>query len=647
VVASPPVDAFGAAGIAMAVVEVDGRLAAVNPALCELLGRSEAELLAGSLDDVTDAAPAGPTVLEALLPAGLERHVSERRLTSRSQVARWVRITASRTTTDRPGAVLAILEDVTERRHAGLRVRAQRERLEALVVAQHAVATAGLDLDAVMSVTVEHALRLTGAEGSVVELVDGEEMVYRAAAGSTAPYVGLRLLVQGSLSGRCVLERETLICLDSEVDDRVDAAACQRIGVRSMAVVPLFRAGAAVGVLKVTSAAPNRFGPEDVQALQLMAGLVAAALAQAQAFSHAETLVTELDKRQEFLAAVLESTQAGIVACDEQGRLTLFNGITRTWHGVDADAQLDPDAWSAAYDLYEVDGVTRLPADRVPLVRALRDGQVTDAEIVIARRGAASATRVQCQGRRLQLGDRVLGAVVVMHDITAAHERELALAQARDDALAGTRAKTAFLAAASHEIRTPLNGVLGTLELLDVAGLDPQQRRYVEVARRSSEALLSLLNDVLDLSKAEATRVVLEDAPFSPNEVAADVAAALGSVARAKDLQLHVEPGAECLLMGDADRLRQILMNLVGNAVKFTSTGGVRIGVTVEAVPPGRPRVRRRTAPPAARGCPSPSPTAAPASRRTSCAASSSRSSRARRASASAAPGSAWRSAGS
>jgi signal transduction histidine kinase len=406
----------------------------------------------------------------------------------------------------------------------------------------------------------------------------------------------MRLAVRGSLSGRCVMERETLICLDSEFDDRVDAAACQRIGVRSMAVVPLFRAGQAVGALKVTSAAANRFGPEDVQALQLMAGLVATALAQAQAFTHVESLVGELDARREFLTAVLESTQAGIVACDERGRLTLFNGTTRSWHGVDVDARLDPEGWSAAYDLFEPDGVTLLPAARIPLVQALRDGQVTDAEIVIAPHGRAATTRVLCQGRRLQVGDRVLGAVVVMHDITAAHERELALALARDEALAGTRAKTAFLAAASHEIRTPLNGVLGTLELLDVAGLDPQQRQYVEVARRSSESLLSLLNDVLDLSKAEASRVVLKDAPFSPNEVAADVAAALAPMAQRKGLQLHVQPGTDRLLTGDADRLRQVLMNLVGNAVKFTSAGHVTITTSVQPVPSADPQaVDRRS----------------------------------------------------
>ena len=170
-----------------------------------------------------------------------------------------------------------------------------------------------------------------------------------------------------------------------------------------------------------------------------------------------------------------------------------------------------------------------------------------------------------------------------LRDVTARVAAEEALIEARDQALASTRAKTAFLAAASHEIRTPLNGVLGTLELLGLQRLTAQQAEYVSVAQRSGEALLRLLNDVLDLSKAETTAVVLAGEHFSPSDVASDVTAAMGPVAARKGLGLVLEAPEDQLLVGDPARLRQILMNLVGNAVKFTARGQVTLAVGLSA----------------------------------------------------------------
>jgi CheY-like chemotaxis protein/nitrogen-specific signal transduction histidine kinase len=176
---------------------------------------------------------------------------------------------------------------------------------------------------------------------------------------------------------------------------------------------------------------------------------------------------------------------------------------------------------------------------------------------------------------------RVLGAVVAYTDITAAREQARELTEARDQALAATRAKTAFLAAASHEIRTPLNGVLGMLEMLAQGALAPQQRDYVQIARSSGEALLQLLNDVLDLSKAETTSVALACAPFSPRDVVAEVVVALGPVAGRKGLAFELSGGQTPALLGDAGRIRQVVMNLVGNALKFTEHGRVDVHVAV------------------------------------------------------------------
>ena len=296
----------------------------------------------------------------------------------------------------------------------------------------------------------------------------------------------------------------------------------------------------------------------------------------------------DAEQRAALTRAVLETIDVGVVACDAQGRLTLFNRAARDFHGMAEDPALAPEDWAGRYSLHDEDGTTLLRHDQVPLVRALTDGALQDATMVIAPKDAPART-VRCDGRAMRDGDgQLLGAVVAMKDVTDARARAAELTEARDQALAATRAKTAFLAAASHEIRTPLNGVLGTLELLALEDLTAEQSAYVTVAADSGRSLLRLLNDVLDLSKAEATTVVLADEPLRPLAVVRDVVRALEPVAARKGLALRLSPGRDALVRGDASRLRQVLMNLVGNAVKFTADGVVTVAVDTAARPGGR-----------------------------------------------------------
>lgn len=187
------------------------------------------------------------------------------------------------------------------------------------------------------------------------------------------------------------------------------------------------------------------------------------------------------------------------------------------------------------------------------------------------------------------LEDLAAQAVALFEQGRLARELEAA----RDQALAATRAKTAFLAAASHEIRTPLNGVLGMLEALGLEQLSPRQAEFVSLARSSGESLLVLLNDVLDLSKAETTAVTLAERPFRPADVAAEVVTALLPVARRKGLDLAVQGSDDGVLVGDPVRLRQVVMNLVGNALKFTERGQVHVAVRIDR-DPAAPAARLR-----------------------------------------------------
>ena len=153
-----------------------------------------------------------------------------------------------------------------------------QKQLMSVIKTQTEIAKLGLDINAVMTLVAEQAQTITHSKGAVVELAEGHEMVYRAVSGGASSLLGLRLNMANSLSGLCIEKNETLYCKDSEYDDRVDREACRRVGLRSMAVVPLIHYDEAIGVLKIYSESIDAFKERDLKILSLMSELIAAAM---------------------------------------------------------------------------------------------------------------------------------------------------------------------------------------------------------------------------------------------------------------------------------------------------------------------------------------------------------------------------------
>jgi PAS domain S-box-containing protein len=234
---------------------------------------------------------------------------------------------------------------------------------------------------------------------------------------------------------------------------------------------------------------------------------------------------------------------------------------------------------------YQLMHDTRMPPQFCPHSRTVSDGGRHVEELRVDRfDGDFQVTTTPL----LDEDGRSIGSVHIAHDITERKRYEKGLQQAKEVAETAARTKSQFLANMSHELRTPMTGVLGMLDLALAGGLDAEQRGYLETAQSSARALVRILNDILDLTKLEMGKLALEEKPFAVRSCLENTYNLLLPVVRNKGLELNYALSEDVpeTLVGDQTRLNQVLINLVGNAVKFTEKGSVGIHVAAGAPQP-------------------------------------------------------------
>ena len=214
-------------------------------------------------------------------------------------------------------------------------------------------------------------------------------------------------------------------------------------------------------------------------------------------------------------------------------------------------------------------------------LEVIRTGITNEVEECLTHRDG-TVRQLIARKSRLVSSDGSIYLIGSSTDITEIKDRERQLQEAERRAVLADRAKSEFLANMSHEIRTPMNGVLGMAELLAKSSLDSKQKTFVDIIVKSGNALLTIINDILDFSKIDSGQLVLDPAPFNLAEAIEDVATLVSTRAKEKDLELivRVAPGLSELFVGDVGRIRQIITNLLGNAVKFTDAGYVLVDVS-------------------------------------------------------------------
>jgi PAS domain S-box-containing protein len=342
---------------------------------------------------------------------------------------------------------------------------------------------------------------------------------------------------------------------------------------RSYLGVPVKAGERTIGVISVQSTREEgRYGDADTRLLATLAANIGVAIENARLFA-------EIDRQKQYFESLVGISPVAVIELDPDERVTGWNPAAEELFGYSPDEAVGRSIDELVFHEDHREEGREITEEAVATGRAHRitrrvrkDGTPVDVELMLVP---------------LTVDRERVGFLGIYHDITE-------LQQAREEAEAATQAKSAFLATMSHEIRTPMNAVIGMTGLLLGTELSPEQREFAEVVRSSGDALLHVIDDILDYSKIEAGKLELEHEPFALRECVEEALDIVAPNAADKSLELGglVGEGVPAAIAGDAARLRQVLLNLLSNAVKFTERGEVVVDLDAEPVRAGLHHVR-------------------------------------------------------
>ena len=556
---------------AIVAATADGTITAWNPGAEQMLGYSAAEAVGKPVTILEPAARQGEAgTLVDRIAAGerLYDFETERRHKDGRVIDVSISYSPIRNRSDVVTGVSAVARDITERR------RAQRLQEATYRIAQ--AANAASSLETLLRAVHEALGELMSAKNFYIALHDAEtgllSFPYFVDEHDPAPLTrGLRK----GLTEYVLRTGRSLLATPAVFQDLMDRGDVDRIGTPPLdwLGVPLQTQTGAIGVLVVQSYVEGvRYGERERGILEFVSAQIALAIER----TRAEDALRASERR---LKDVLAASTVVLYACTD-----LSDGLIPGWVSANISRIMGYEVAEVLAPTWWIDHIH--PEDRPHTVGQLpaviKSGHVTVEYRFAIKDGSYrwihdSARLVQdANGMPVEIFGTWL-------DITDRKQAEAAMREARDLAERAARTRSAFLANMSHEIRTPMNAVLGFVELVLDTDLSTEQRRSLELVRSSSEALLTILNDILDYSKIEAEHLELESIRFELPKVVHATASLLAVRAREKHLELTVDlaPDVPHAVRGDPTRIRQVLMNLIGNAIKFTEKGEVNVSATI------------------------------------------------------------------
>jgi PAS domain S-box-containing protein len=531
-------EVFEYAPVGMCVLGLDECFIQVNAALCQMVGYSERELLAAAWteliypDDLASALWNRDRLWDGL-GRGQE---AETRFIHRNGGVVWGRVRASlvRDSGGRPLYFVIHVEDNTERRRTEEALRESEERFR------------------IMADSCPTGIWVTDAQGGTRFI----NRAYRQFCGATCEQVERD-------EGRLLLHPE---------DEPEFNAAFQRALNEHTPFSSEQRSRRADGEWRwVESYAEPRFSP---------GGEFLGHVGTSKDITDRKRTEQALQASEEKFRQLAENIREVFWMISPPAAETLYisPAYEQVWGRTRDSAYRNPMSWEEAVHPDDREEARSLFARRM-------QGEPLDSEYrILTPEGEVKWIRDRAFPIRDQAG-QLIRVVGIAEDITGQKRYESELIHAREGADAANQAKSAFLANMSHEIRTPMNGILGMAGLVLHGDLDPRERKRVETVRDSAEALLNILNDLLDFSRMEAHKLTLEESAFDLRGLVEGVADLMGVRSQEKGVELLclIEPDVPTQLIGDASRLRQVLVNLTGNAVKFTAAGEISIRVKRDA----------------------------------------------------------------